>query len=80
VIGSDQRVIRETPETAAVVTRVAPTFVRFGSFEHWAYRKRPDELKALADYVIDRFYPDLREQGNRLPGPAARRHRAHRAR
>jgi uncharacterized protein YdiU (UPF0061 family) len=68
VIGSDQRVMRETPETAAVVTRVAPTFVRFGSFEHWAYRKRPDELKALADYTIDRFYPDLREQGNRYQG------------
>jgi uncharacterized protein YdiU (UPF0061 family) len=35
VIGSDMRVLREMPETAAVVTRMAQSFVRFGSFEHW---------------------------------------------
>jgi uncharacterized protein YdiU (UPF0061 family) len=62
VIGSDQRVLRELPETAAVATRMAPTFVRFGSFEHWFYQGRQDELKLLADYVIDRCYPELRDQ------------------
>ena len=35
VIGADQPVRREEIETAAVVARVAPGFVRFGSFEHW---------------------------------------------
>ena len=35
VIGSDQPVRRETLETAAVVTRVSPSFVRFGHFEHF---------------------------------------------
>ncbi len=64
VTGSDQRVMRETPETAAVVTRMAPTFIRFGSFEHWFYNGQADALKALADYVIDRFYPDLRAAAN----------------
>lgn len=54
-------VIRETVETAAVVTRVAPSFIRFGSFEHWSARKMPTELKILADYVIDRFYPSCRD-------------------
>lgn len=43
VIGADQPVYREEVETAAVVTRVAPGFVRFGSFEHWASRDRGDE-------------------------------------
>jgi uncharacterized protein YdiU (UPF0061 family) len=62
VTGSDQRVMRETPETAAVATRMAPSFVRFGSFEHWFYQGRHDDLKTLADYVIDRCYPELREQ------------------
>ncbi|MDX3744971.1 protein adenylyltransferase SelO family protein, partial [Pseudomonas sp.] len=57
---SDDPVIRETVETAAIVTRMAPSFVRFGSFEHWASRQRPDMLRVLADYVIDRFYPDCR--------------------
>ncbi|NMM39158.1 MAG: YdiU family protein [Glaciimonas sp.] len=64
VTGSDQYVMRETPETAAVLTRMAPTFVRFGSFEHWFYNDKMEELRALADYVIDRFYPILRTADN----------------
>ena len=64
VMGSDQGVMRETIETAAVVVRVAPTFVRFGSFEHWFYQRRPEQLRQLADYVIARFYPELREADN----------------
>ncbi|MDB5760114.1 MAG: YdiU family protein, partial [Burkholderia sp.] len=64
VTGSDQRVMRETPETAAVATRMAPSFVRFGSFEHWFYQGREDELKLLADYVIARCYPELLGEAN----------------
>lgn len=64
VTGSNQRIMRESVETAAVVTRMAPSFVRFGSFEHWHYRNREDELRRLADYVIDTFYPDLRAAAN----------------
>jgi uncharacterized protein YdiU (UPF0061 family) len=59
VTGSNKGIIRETMETAAVVTRMAPSFVRFGSFEHWRYRDKLDELRILADYVIKTFYPDL---------------------
>jgi serine/tyrosine/threonine adenylyltransferase len=61
VIGSDQPVRRETLETAAVVTRVAPSFVRFGHFEHFYTNDRGLELQQLADHVIDRFYPRCRE-------------------
>src|SRR5450830_1088102 len=64
VAGSDQGVMRETVETSAVVVRMAPSFVRFGSFEHWYQRQKNDELKLLADYVIDRFYPALRAEAN----------------
>ena len=60
VVGSDQPVRREEIETAAVVTRVAPSFVRFGHFEHFYAADRPDALRALADHVIDRFYPACR--------------------
>jgi len=59
VTGSNKGIIRETMETAAVVTRMAPSFVRFGSFEHWRYRDKVDELRILADYVIKTFYPEL---------------------
>jgi serine/tyrosine/threonine adenylyltransferase len=61
LIGSDLPVRRETIETAAIVTRVAPTFVRFGHFEHFYSNDRVGELKALADHVIDRFYPQCKD-------------------
>jgi uncharacterized protein YdiU (UPF0061 family) len=70
VTGSDAPVYRETAETAAVVARVAPSFIRFGHFEHFAYRQQLTELQTLADHVIDRFYPACRDttefQGNRF--------------
>ncbi len=61
VVGSDAEVRRERIETAAVLTRLAPSFVRFGSFEHWSAADRDIELRRLADYVIDHFRPQLRE-------------------
>jgi uncharacterized protein YdiU (UPF0061 family) len=63
VTGSDQPVRREEVETAAVVTRVAPSFVRFGHFEHFSAQGRHAELRRLADYVIDTFYPACRTSG-----------------
>ncbi|CAH2790855.1 MAG: UPF0061 protein YdiU [uncultured Paraburkholderia sp.] len=61
VIGSDQPVRREEVETAAVVTRVAPSFVRFGHFEHFYANDNTEALRALADHVIERFYPHCRD-------------------
>ena len=64
ITGSPQPVQREELETAAVVTRVAPSFIRFGHFEHFAARGQHAELRQLADYVIARYYPDCRGQAN----------------
>lgn len=64
VTGSKMPVLRETMETASVVTRMAPSFVRFGSFEHWFSSERIDDLRTLADYVIGNFYPELRASKN----------------
>lgn len=64
IIGSKDSVYRETVETASVVTRMAPTFIRFGSFEHWYYNENLDHLKTLADYVIQNFYPELTKAAN----------------
>ena len=57
VTGSDARVRREEIETAAVVTRVAPSFIRFGHFEHFSYNDQHEHLKSLADFIIDRYHP-----------------------
>lgn len=54
----DEPVLRERVERAATVIRLAPSFVRFGSFEIFHYRKQPERVRVLADYVIDRFYAD----------------------
>ncbi len=67
VTGSDAPVRRETLETAAVVTRVAPSFIRFGHFEHFSYSGQHTQLKILADYVIDNFYPACRA-GDKFAG------------
>ncbi len=61
VTGSPAPVRREEIETAAVVTRVAPSFIRFGHFEHFSHHGLYGELRQLADFVIDRFYPACRE-------------------
>ena len=60
VMGSDQTVHREKTETAAVVARLAPSFIRFGHFEHFAFHNQHAQLKTLADYVIDQHYPQCR--------------------
>ena len=62
--GSDAKVLREEIETAAVVTRTAPSFIRFGHFEHFSYNDMHVELKALADFVIDNFYPACKDASN----------------
>jgi serine/tyrosine/threonine adenylyltransferase len=62
VIGSPHPVVRETVEGAAVVTRVAPSFLRFGHFEHFAHTAvDPAALRALVDAVIERYFPDCRD-------------------
>lgn len=60
VVGSPLRVRRETVETAAIVTRVAPSFLRFGHFEYFYHSGQHERLRQLADHVIDQFYPECR--------------------
>ena len=62
VIGSDAPVRRETIETAAVTTRIAPSFVRFGHFEHFYSTGQIDALRQLADHVIERSFPECLAQ------------------
>ena len=64
VTGSALPVQREMVETAAVVTRVAPSFIRFGHVEHFSHHDLHGELRRLADFVIANHYPDCREAAN----------------
>lgn len=61
IIGSDEAVQREKSETGAMLLRVADSHIRFGHFE-WLYHSgEHEQLKRLADYVIDRHYPECAE-------------------
>jgi len=59
VINSDETVFRETPQRGSIVTRVAASHVRVGSFEFFAARGNYPALEKLADYVIARHYPEI---------------------
>ncbi|HZC82513.1 MAG TPA: YdiU family protein, partial [Nitrospiraceae bacterium] len=62
LVGSDHKVYREQVETGAMLVRMAPSHVRFGTFEVFYYRKQHDLLKILADYVITNHFPHLADR------------------
>lgn len=60
-----ETVMRETVLPGAVLARVAQSHVRVGTFQYFAIRKDAEGVSTLADYVIDRHYPELRAVENR---------------
>ncbi len=65
ITGSDDEVYREQIETGAMLTRLAPSHVRFGSFEVFYYRDQHEHIATLADYVIEHHYPELAESDDK---------------
>lgn len=65
LLDSKTQVYREEIESGATVCRVAQSHIRFGSFEHFHYRNQPDNVKALADYVIQRNFPQWQQANNK---------------
>jgi len=59
IIGSEHRVYREDWESGAIVLRVSPSWVRFGTIEYFSHHKKYRELEALVDYAIVESYPHL---------------------
>ena len=64
LIGSPLPVQRERVETGAIVVRTAPSFLRFGHFEHFCHHARAGDYRALQqllDFVIEHHHPACRE-------------------
>ncbi|MCB1170604.1 MAG: YdiU family protein, partial [Leptospiraceae bacterium] len=59
-----ERVFRESPLPGGIFTRVASSHIRIGTFEFFAARRDTESLKILADYSIDRHYPQCKEAEN----------------
>jgi len=59
IVATNEQVHRESAEPGAVLTRLARSHVRFGHFEHFFHRGQKDEVRQLADYVIDEYFPEF---------------------
>lgn len=64
IIGSETQIYRESIEFAANMVRMSHSHVRFGHFEYFYYTRRPEQLKQLADFVIQHHYPHCAEMDN----------------
>ncbi|EJZ20672.1 YdiU family protein [Rhizobium sp. Pop5] len=63
-VTTGEPVYREEVLPGAVFTRVAASHIRVGTFQFFAARGDDEGVRALADYVIDRHYPALKEAEN----------------
>jgi uncharacterized protein YdiU (UPF0061 family) len=61
-VATGETVYREKAFPGAVLTRVAASFVRVGTFQYFAARGDTDAIRQLADFVIDRHYPEVRAE------------------
>ncbi len=65
ILGSQAPVYREAVETGAMLVRMAPSHVRFGTFEFFHYTEQTEHVATLADHVITEHFPQLAGQEGR---------------
>jgi serine/tyrosine/threonine adenylyltransferase len=68
VIGGSEQVFREEVETGAMLLRMAPSHVRFGTFEFFHHTEQHAHVRTLADYVLARHLPHLEGAPERYAG------------
>ena len=59
LVGSDDTVYREKMETTAMVLRMSPCHIRFGSFEYFCNTEQHEELQKLINYTIEHHFPAI---------------------
>ena len=59
-----EHVFREEIEPGGILTRIAKSHIRVGTFEYFASRQQWENVKLLADYTIQRHFPEIRELDN----------------
>ena len=64
VVTTGEPVFREKPLQGAILTRVATSHLRVGTFQYAAYWGNEEDLQKLADYAINRHYPEIKEAYN----------------
>ena len=65
VVKTGEEVIRENSLSGAILTRVASSHIRVGTFQYVAARQKIDELEIFLDYVINRHFPNIKNSQNK---------------
>ena len=61
VVSTGEEVVREQMLPGAILTRVASSHIRVGTFQYIAATQNPDDLKTLFNYTIERHYPEIKQ-------------------
>jgi uncharacterized protein YdiU (UPF0061 family) len=61
VVSTGEEVVREQMLPGAILTRVASSHIRVGTFQYIAATQNADDLKTLFNYTIDRHYPEIKD-------------------
>lgn len=65
MVTSETPVYRETVEAGAMLMRLAQSHMRFGHFEHFYYRREPENVQQLADFAIRHYWPHLQQEADK---------------
>lgn len=68
VVSTGEPVYRERTLPGAILTRIAGSHLRVGTFQYFAMHGTPEQVRRLADYAIARHYPELAETQDRHLG------------
>ncbi|WIV13899.1 protein adenylyltransferase SelO [Proteiniborus sp. MB09-C3] len=64
VVTTGEKIIRETDQPGAILTRVASSHLRVGTFEYVAEKGTDEDIRTLADYTLQRHFPDFDSDDN----------------
>ena len=65
VVKTGEKVVRENLLTGAILTRVASSHIRVGTFQYIAAKQNIDDLNIILDYTINRHYPEIKLSKNK---------------
>ena len=64
VVSTGEKIVRENLLPGSILTRVASSHIRVGTFQYIAAKQNLDELNILVDYTINRHYPEIKSSKN----------------
>ena len=65
VVKTGEKVVRENLLSGAILTRIASSHIRVGTFQYIAAKQNIDDLNTLVDYTINRHYPEIKSSNNK---------------